>query len=137
MSADTFGKYVLKWITSVLKWITSVWLLMTVVIAFNAGKDAGPGAGLSAVGTALFSMTAAGVLKWGILWGNRPQKILFPVVAIAFFAFAYWLAGKFSFLVVADHPSNGYEWGIVSAFVGFICVTKRSGTEWPGQSSGD
>ena len=85
-------------------------------------------AGLSAMGTALLALTAAGSLKIGVLRGDGQQVMGIAIIAIAVLVISYWLSRNFSVQLFGAHLT-GSQWGLFGAAIGFICVTKHMTAE--------
>jgi hypothetical protein len=72
-------------------------------------------------GTAMIPLVAIAGLKWGVLKGDREQKIGVPLVAILLLAFAYWLSTGVS-IQLFGYNLSGLELGLAGGFVGLVGV---------------
>jgi Na+/phosphate symporter len=61
---------------------------------------------LSFLGTALLPCFAVGTIKWGIMLGDKQQKIGVPLAGLVLLALAYWLSGRVSLQLVGYHVSG-------------------------------
>jgi len=60
-------------------------------------------------------------MKWGILLGDRQQKVAVPLVTLLLLAFAYWLSRSVS-LQVFGYRLSGLVVVMIGAFVGLVGV---------------
>jgi hypothetical protein len=80
------------------------------------------------LGTAWLPCIAVAGARWGLLAGDRGQKIGVPIVALMLLAFAYWLSTYVSVTAFAVHIS-GLTLLIISCVIGLIGVPLA----WGGQ----
>jgi hypothetical protein len=73
------------------------------------------------VGTAMIPCVAVTGLKWGILRGDRQQRIGVPLVAVLLLAFGYWLSSDLSIFIFGHHLS-GFALFLIGAFIGLVGV---------------
>ncbi len=104
-------------------WIITIYLFLSAAIAITGAMKAGVLVGLSAFGASFIAVVAAGGLKFGLLWGDRAQKIGVPIVAMLLLTFAYWLSGGFSAQLFGVALS-GEAWAIIGGLVGLVCVNR-------------
>jgi hypothetical protein len=74
-------------------------------------------------GTSLLALVAAGGLKFGILWGDRAQKIGVPLVACVLLVLAFWLSSGFS-VELFGYQLSGLMWAAAGAVIGLLCVDR-------------
>jgi hypothetical protein len=73
------------------------------------------------LGTAMIPCIAVAGMKWGILMGDRQQKIGVPLVALALLGFAYWLSSAVS-IQIGGTQLSGLVVGLIGAFIGLFGV---------------
>jgi hypothetical protein len=73
------------------------------------------------VGTAMLPCIAMAGLKWGVLMGDRQQKIGVPLVAVLLLAFSYWLSNGVSIQIFGHHLS-GFVLALIGAFIGLTGI---------------
>ncbi len=76
---------------------------------------------LSFLGTAIIPCVAIAGMKWGLMKGDRQQRIGVPIVALLLLAFAYWLSTGVS-VQVFGHNLSGLTLGIIGSVIGLIGI---------------
>jgi len=69
----------------------------------------------------MISCVAAAGFKWGLLRGDKQQRIGVPIVAILLLGFAYWLSSGVS-LEIFGHHVSGLVCCLIGAAVGLLGV---------------
>jgi hypothetical protein len=105
-------------------WPIFIYLIASIILTVTSIIHVGIISALCLFGTSMISFTAAGGLKFGILWGDKAQKIGVPLLAVLFLAFAYWLFSGFSVQLLGYHLS-GLTWGIIGVVIGIIFVDRK------------
>ncbi len=100
-------------------WPIYMYLAASFVLTLGALIDNEIHVALCLGGTSFISLIAAGGLKFGILWGDRAQKIAVPLVALLLFAFAYWLSPGF-YVQLWGHRLSGLTWGLIGVLVEIV-----------------
>ena len=76
---------------------------------------------LSFFGAALLPCVAVAGAKWGILRGDRQQKIGVPVIGVMLLAFAYWLSTGISVRLFGLNLS-GLSFVVIGSLIGLVGV---------------
>jgi len=105
-------------------WPIFIYFIISIILAVASFFRTGTSVALCLFGTSMISLVAAGGLKFGILWGDRAQKIGVPLVAILLLGFAYWLSSGFS-VQIFGYQLSGLTWGIIGAVIGLIFVDRK------------
>jgi len=90
--------------------------------------------GICFIGAAMVPCIAIAGMKWGILRGDRQQRIGVPLVATLLLAFAYWLSTGVSVHIMGHHLS-GLALALIGAFIGLVGVPVSWGGSAPSNSS--
>ena len=88
-------------------------------------------AGLCLFAVSIISLTATGIIKYSIVTGNKQQKLLFPIIAIIFLAFGYWLSKGLSVHLIFGQVS-GLTWEIIGAMIGMF-IPALWVDKWPSE----
>jgi hypothetical protein len=86
------------------------------------------------VGTAMIPCIAVAGMKWGLLRGDRQQRIGVPLVAIMLLIFVYWLSTGVSIQVMGYHLS-GLTLALIGGFVGLVGIPLSWGGSGPSNSN--
>jgi hypothetical protein len=73
------------------------------------------------LGTAMVPCIAVAGMKWGLLRGDKQQRVGVPLVAIALLVFAYWLSTGVS-IQIMGHQVSGLALGLIGALIGLVGV---------------
>jgi hypothetical protein len=76
-------------------WPIFVYFIASIMIAISAGVHAGLSVGLHAAGGSLLALIAGGGLR-GSFWGDRNQKIVGSLIALAILCLSVWISKGFS-----------------------------------------
>jgi hypothetical protein len=109
-------------------WLIYVYVIASVVLTVGMVFRGDIWNALCLGGTSLLSLVAAGGLKFGILWGDKAQKIGVLLVAFALLVLAYWLSSGFS-VEVFGYQVSGLMWGAAGASIGLLCVDRRMASQ--------
>lgn len=109
-------------------WLIYIYVIASVVLTVGMVFRGDIWNALRLGGTSVLSLVAAGGLKFGILWGDRAQKIGVPLVAFAPLVLAYWLSSGFS-EEVFGYQVSGLMWGAVGAAIGLLCVDRQMASQ--------
>ena len=110
-----------------MNWVITVYLIFSAIVAISAAINAGLLVGVYTFAASSLGVTAGGGLKFGLLWGDKQQRIGVPVVAILLIALVLWLGSGFS-VTMFGRIIGGEIWGIIGVVIGLVCVSKRMAT---------
>jgi TPR repeat protein len=113
-------------------WPAYLYLIASIVLTFSALFRAEIQGALCLFGTSFVSLIAAGGLKFGLLRGDKAQRIGVRLVALVLFALACWLSSGLS-VQVLGYSLSGIMWGAIGAIIGIISIDQRTTpNRWPG-----
>jgi tetratricopeptide (TPR) repeat protein len=105
-------------------WPVYLYLIASTVLTLSALFRGEMHAALCLCGTSFISLIAAGGLKFGILRGDKAQRVGVPIIALVLFAFAYWLSNGFS-VQLFGYNLSGLTWGAIGALIGIAFIDQR------------
>jgi len=97
--------------------MAALWVLVTFVVAVVFAFKNSLGFALIFLGTCWLPCFVVGTGKWGLLRGDRSQKIAVPLIAAVILAFAYWLSTMVE-VQFSGYLISGLMIWIASALIG-------------------
>ena len=74
--------------------MAALWVLVTFTVAAVFAFQNSIGFAVTFLGTCWLPCFVVGTAKWGLMRGDRSQKVVVPIIAAVVLAFAYWLSTK-------------------------------------------
>lgn len=97
--------------------MAALWVLVTFTVAAVFAFQNSIGFAVTFLGTCWLPCFVVGTAKWGLMRGDRSQKVVVPIIAAVVLAFAYWLSTKVE-VHISGYLISGFVLWIVSALIG-------------------